>query len=249
MRSKYRIELTTRDLEILQFVFEHRAVGHRQIASRFFKNNHRSVAHDRLTKLSKAGFLQKESTLHAGAQTLFYLITDKGMKAFGKQFKYEITSPSYKSDSINHDLGLVEVRNRLESLGMVVEYLSESVLQSCNGLIESEEFGAFSMLNSDAALVIETKEEKYQVALEYEVSDKMESRYVDKLTDYYLSPSVDAVFYICGNSKIEKLIRKIDGLVGEKYEGKVYTCLEENIQSHRDDLPFLNRKNTLFLLK
>jgi hypothetical protein len=202
--------LTARDLEILQFVFEQRAVSHQQLAFKFFNNAHRSVAHDRLSKISIHGFLIKLSTLHEGIQTLFYSVTDKGVRAFAMQFRYEITNPNFKSDSVNHDIGLVEIRKRLERTSMVIEYISESVLQSCNGLIESEKFGGFSILNADAALVIDTKKDQYQVALEYEMSDKQESRYFKKLTDYYLNNSISAVFYICGNAKIEKIIRKVD---------------------------------------
>lgn len=249
MKPRDRIDLTNRDLEILQFVFEQRAVSHHQISSRFFRNSNRSVAHFRMRKISKAGYLRKCSTSYSGIQTLFYSMTNKGLQAFAKNFRYEITCPSFKSDSINHDIGLVEIRKYLEKASMVVEYLSESVLHSCSDLIESEKFKAFSFLNSDAAIVVNAKNGQYQVAVEYEISDKLESRYAEKLTDYYCSPSVSAVFYICRNARIEKLIRKIDMEVGQRHEAKVFTCLEENIKNETEGLSFFNRNKSLFLLK
>lgn len=249
MKSKQGAALTTRDFEILQFVFEHRAVSHQQIACSFFNGAHRSTAHDRLSKISKAGYLVKSSILHLGAQTIFYAITNKGVQCFSNLYKYEITSPAFKSDSVNHDLGLVEIRKRLEKTNMVVEYLSESVLQSCIGLAESEKFRAFSILNSDAALAIDTKKHQYQVALEYEISDKQESRYAKKLTDYYFAPSVAAVFYICGNARIENLIRKVDAEVGQKFEAKVFACQENIFHRESESLPLHNRKNAIFHLK
>ncbi|MDO9181360.1 MAG: hypothetical protein Q7U04_03085 [Bacteriovorax sp.] len=240
--------MTSRDLEIFQFVFEHRVVCHLQLVGKFFKGSSRSVGHERLSKVTKSGYLIKSSTYYNGKQTIFYSLTDKGLKSFSENFRYRITNPSFKSDSISHDFGIVNVRRRLEKTSMVVEYVSESVLQSCIELIESKKFRAFSILNSDAALVITTEKDEYQVAFEYEVSDKRESRYGKKLTDYYSSPSVTAVFYVCGNTKIEKLIRQTDLEIGQKYEAKVFTCLEETIYRPIDKLPFVNRDNATFYL-
>ena len=248
MKSKDRTELTARDLEIFQFVFEHRVVCHLQLVEKFFNGTYRSVAHGRLSKVANAGYLNKLSTFYNGKQTLFYSLTDKGLKSFAGNFRYGITNPLFKSDSVHHDFGVVDVRSKLEKTSMVVEYVSESVLQSCDELIESERFKAFSILNSDAALVIKTEKDNYQIALEYEASDKLKSRYIKKLTDYYLSPSVAAVFYICGNAKIEKLIRQADLEVGEKFEAKVFTCQKETFHRSIGKLPFVNRENAIFYL-
>lgn len=249
MKSKKRIELTKRDLEILQFIFERRVATHQQVSIKFFPSPHRCVAHQRLKKICRTGYLDKKCMYGEKKQILFYSLTEKGINVVKKIFRYEITSPNCKSDSINHDIGLVEVRKRLEEMSMVVDYLSESLLQSCEELFESEKFKSFSILNSDAALVIDTKKDQFQVALEYEVSGKAESRYIRKLTDYYLSDKVEAVFYICGNGHIEKLIRSADVIAGEKYAAKVFTCLEENIQKSSENIQFRNRNNSLFILK
>jgi hypothetical protein len=87
------------------------------------------------------------------------------------------------------------------------------------------------------------------VALEYEVSDKKLSRYVDKLTDYYYSPSIAAVLYVCGNDSIEKLIRKADAEIEKDSDGKVFTCLEETIYKSSSELPFINRQKDIFYLE
>jgi hypothetical protein len=248
MKSQKRIEITKRDLEILQFIFERRAVTHQQIAKVFFPSSHRCVPHKRLVKICKTGFLSKKS-LYGDRQILFYSLTDKGISEVKKVYKYEMSNANYKSDSIHHDIGLVEVRKRLEEMSMVVDYLSESMLQSCIDLIESDKFNQFSILNSDAVLVIDTQKSQFQVAIEYEVSNKSEARYIRKLSDYYLSDKIEGIFYICGNSHIEKLIRNADLIAGEKHEAKVFTCLEENLQLSSESITFRNRNNSLFILK
>ncbi len=248
MRSKKQVEITTRDLKILHFVFEHRAVTFKQLANRFFNGVSVPTVHVRLDKLRLSGLLTKSFALWNEKRSAVFGITDKGITQIANSYRYKISTPDFKSDSISHDLGLVMLRERLEKTKMVVEYFSESMLQSCEGISENEKFGAFARINSDAALAIETPKNKFQVALEYEISDKQESRYAKKLTEYYYSPSVAAVFYVCGDANIEKLIRKVDADVGQKFDAKVFTCLEETIYNEVDALPFINRKNAMFSL-
>lgn len=249
MKSKLRVELTKRDFEVLKFLFEQRAATHKQIEKRFFSGCHRTVAQKRLSKLSEYGLITKFCTYHDEVNTTVYSVTAKGVGIIAKQYKHEITEPNFKSDSVNHDIGLVDMRERLEKSKMLIEYVSESVLQSCGGFKESEKFRAFSILNSDAALLIQTPKSTYQVALEYEASDKVESRYSKKLVDYYFAPSVDAVLYICGSGRIENLVRRADLDAGKKFEAKVFTCLENHARSDLESLTFLNRDGGKFILK
>lgn len=249
MKSKLRVELTKRDFEVLKFLFEQRAVSHKQIEKRFFSGCHRTVAQKRLSKLAEYGLITKFCAYHDEVNTTVYSATAKGVGIIAKTYKFEITTPDFKSDSVNHDIGLVDMRTRLEKSKMVVEYFSESVLQSCGAFAESEKFRAFSILNSDAALLIQTPKSTYQVALEYEASDKVEARYSKKLVDYYFAPSVDAVLYICGSGRIENLIRKSDFEIGKKFEAKVFTCLESHAKSDLESLTFSNRDGGKFILK
>ncbi len=248
MRARKQIEITKRDIKILEFVFEHRAVTFRQLANRFFNGASTPTVYVRLDKLRRSGLLKKSFVLWKAKRSVIFGITDKGLKQFAESYRYKITKPDFKSDSVAHDLGLVMLRERLEKTKMVVEYLSESMLQSCGQLVEHEKLGFFSRINSDAALAIETTKNKFHVALEYEISDKQESRYAKKLTEYYYSPNVAAVFYVCGDASIEKLIRNVDVEVGQNWDAKVFTCLEETTHSATGSLPFVNRANAMFSL-
>jgi hypothetical protein len=249
MKVKREIVLTSRDFEILQFVFEQRAVSCKQLAQRFFSIASFQAAHARLEKLITTNYLEKLYTLWNDTRTVAYGITKKGVKAIGEKYHYQITGGNYRSDSINHDLGLVVLRERLEKLKMVDNYFSESMLKNCPDLSGSEKYREFSIANSDAALAIDTIKDQFQVAVEYEISDKKKSRYVDKLVDYYFSPSVALVLYVCGNARIEKLIRAADSEIGGKHKAKVLTCLEANFHKSDGYLPFTNRNNAIFKLE
>jgi hypothetical protein len=249
MRAKREIVLTLRDFEILQFVFEQRAVSFKQLAHRFFSIASFQAAHARLEKLTMTNYLEKSYTLWNDTRTVVYGITKKGVKAFGESYSYQITGEKYKSDSVNHDLGLVALRERLEKVKMVANYFSENMLQNCSDLSGSEKYREFSIMNSDAALAIDTIKDQFQVAVEYEISDKKKSRYVEKLVDYYFSPNIALVFYVCGNARIEKLIRATDLEIGGKHKAKVLTCLVENFHKSDGYLPFINRNNGIFKLE
>lgn len=248
MKSKKLVEITARDIQILHFVFEHRAVSFSQIANKFFYNASVPTVYIRLDKLRKSGWLTKTFVLWKNKRCSVFGITDKGILQIVDLYRYKLTRSEFKSDSITHDLGLVNLRERLEKTKMLAEYFSESTLQSCGQFSEHEKLSAFVRSNSDAALIIQTPKNKFYAALEYEVSDKLESRYAKKLTEYYYSSTVGAVFYVCGDASIEKIIRKADADVGANFEPKVFTCLEETIHKTTGSLPFINRANAMFSL-
>lgn len=206
------------------------------------------TAYLRLEKLRKSGHLSSSIVRWREKRSVVFGITDKGIREIENSYRYKITSPNFRSDSVFHDLGIVLLRGRLEKTKMVVEYLSESMLQSCSFFTEHEKLSAYSIVNSDAALAIETEKNKFHVALEYEISAKKKSRYFDKLEEYYDSPRVGAVFYVCGDASIEKRIRKVDSEIGKKYDAKVFTCLEETVHKSTEELPFINRENAIFSL-
>ena len=249
MSKKNQIEVNFRDIQILQFVFEQRVTSFKQLATRFFANTLIPTAFKRLEKLYKAGYLTKSFALWEAKRTAFYGSTDKGIKLLTESYRYKITHPDFKSDSITHDLGLVRLRIRLEKTKMLVEYLSESMLQSCSTLTESEKLSGFARVNSDAVLYLNMPTAKIVVALEYEISDKAERRYTKKLTDYYFSRNIGAVLYVCGDASIENLIRQTDKEADQKYPAKIFTCLEKTIQNSPDRLPFLNRDNGILSLE
>lgn len=241
--------MTSRDLAILRFTFEQRVVSHKQISKRFFGTAKTSTVQFRLDALTRAGYLSKSVTLFGGVRTIIYSATHEAIRAISPNYGHEITKVNVKSDSVQHDLGLVNVRERLEKTKMMTTYLSENMLQSCGSLVESEEFKAFSLLNSDAALEINTPKRSFRVALEYEASEKQEARYCKKLTDYYFAPNIAAVFYVCGSDRIERLIRKVDQDIGEKFDPKIFTCSEKTFHQEIGPLPFTNRKKATFLLE
>jgi len=72
---------------------------------------------------------------------------------------------------------------------------------------------------------------------------------VKKLTEYYYSPNAGVVLYVCGNAKIEKLIRKVDAEFGHQFDSKILTCLQEKVLNSEGAMQFINRDNSILLLE
>lgn len=249
MGRKGQLELTLRDIKIVQFVFEQRVASFSQLAEKFFPAVGIPTAFKRFEKLHLSGYLTKNYIVWENSRTAYFGSTEKGIKLIAEHYRYKITKPDFKSDSVVHDLGLVRLRKRIEQSKLLVEYLSESMLQSCSALSENENLSAFSRINSDAALCLNKQNVKHFVALEYEISDKSSARYAKKLSEYYMAHKIGVVLYVCGDKEIQSMIRQIDKQVDHKSIAKVFTCVENNLQNPTDRLVFLNHQNATLTLE
>ncbi len=249
MRPKGSIEITARDIRIMQFAFEQRAISSEQIRQRFFGMNQSTSVYRRLRGLVNDKYMSRIGIYHNGAMTNVFGLMDKGFQRIRQGYRHEITHPYFKSDSPLHDIGLTAIRARLEKYDMFACYVSENMLQACHEFANSTDYQPYALINSDAALVLKGPTKEFRVALEFEASDKKGFRYTKKLMQYYMSPEIVAVFYVCRDRHIENLIRVADAEFASQFESKIYTCLEEVVHRSTTPLPFTNRINTTFLLK
>ena len=248
-RPKQRTILTERDLNIFQFFYEQKVATLNQVGRKFFSGKQKQAAHKRLSRLNSGGYIDRAGVIHRKKLTVAYRLKVKGFEALAPYYRYRVVSPRLKSDSASHDLGLVDVRDRMEPTEMVEKFVTENMLQTCEELALEKGFDACARLNSDAALVVRMRTGVFQVALEYEVSDKAASRYDSKLVEYYLSPSIASVLYLCGNARIENLIYQADVRMRQKSESKVYCCRVQVIHNANAPMVFRNQAGGTFQLK
>ncbi len=219
-----------------------------QIGKKLFRGLTRQNVERRLKKLLIERYIVKKDVGQINRTVAAFGLEDKGFEIFRNKYEYPITEESFKSDSVAHDICLVDLRSRLEQTKMLVKYLPENVLQACEYFQSSEEFQAFSRLNSDAALVLDTKVGRLNVAFEFECSAKSVSRYVRKMRDYYLSSNIEAVLYVCENVGIERTLRQAELEAAATFDPKIFFCQIEKFQNQNSDLVFCNRNNGRFIL-
>jgi len=244
------MELQTRDIQILKFVFACRVVSYRQILKRFFPKNHHSIGYRRIDTLYNAGLLTVQSGLLLKKSIQFVGITEKGWDCIKLEWPFEIDKPYFKSESPLHDLRMNEVFFQLERSPSYKLFLTENILQSSSELKSDLKYRDLIKLYADAALVLSGAENRLFVyGIELEISKKAPERYKEKLASYYRADGIDGVIYITGNTEIQRAIQHMDKEVCGENSSILYSLLESDVLNGRANLILQNKKiqNTVSL--
>lgn len=220
-----------------------------QIAAEFFPQLSRQNISRRLVKLTKYGFLEGRvvSSL-AGSRLLVYSVTTKALEVVRERYPFRIVKDLCKSDSIEHDVQLVDARRSLESLSSVAGYYTENMLQACEDFSTRDSTLAFVKNNTDAVLEIRKNGKITVVGLEFERSEKALDRYAKKLLSYYSDSRTAVVFYICRNSAIQKTLARAEASVMGASPHRCFYALLENVLATNGRCTFTNLKgNTITL--
>ena len=244
------VELQRRDMEVLKCVFEQRALSYDQIQRHFFSGRTKSVPSSRLMRLWDEGLVGKECRLDKNLMSRYFVPTAKGFAAGRSSWRYWIDNPHFKSESIDHDIRAAEVALKFKKLKCCVEYLPENLLQSSAELKESQDFGAFVRIQSDAALVLRGKTGgEFLFGLEVELSTKTAERYKAKLSHYYIEQRVNGFFYICGNQSVANAVAKADEELRGDKESRLHTALEKDVISPDGQVILYERDGSNILLQ
>ncbi len=171
------VVITERDKKIFQFLFENKVATALQITNSFFENNSPKTAYRRLLYLARAGWLRKEGKFLSDRLIHIYGIADKTYEKYVHNEEVNGRKEQLKSNSIEHDLALVDIRLAFKKNQAVQKVYSENNLQSCYGFSKSDEFRDIVSLQSDGAveLLIHGKY-RFIVPIEYEASFKDRKR-------------------------------------------------------------------------
>ena len=243
------IVITQRDRAIFREIFENRVMYGAQLSDSHFRGLPRQRASTRLCKLEKIGYLDRRYVYgpHESAHAA-YSLTPKALKAIAETYRHKITREFVKSDSVAHDLVLVEVRRRLECLKLVTRYYTENMLQACAEFSENEALWPFVQNNTDAVLEVTRQGTKTLVALECENSEKTQERYTRKLVSYYSDARTPAVFYVCGSARIRAAVAQAEAAVGGKGSPRCFYSLLSDVLADSPSCTFTDRKGAKIVL-
>lgn len=232
--------ITARDRDIFRFLYESKVATSRQIRARFFPKVSLTFANRRLRLLSKAGWIERAGfTENSDSLTYLLSLTDAAYRQFVRKEGVNDLRCQLRSDAVDHDVALVDIRGRLENLPMVNRLYTENLLQSCYDYAESDEFKDYVTLHSDALLEVNFQDEhRFLVPLEYEASLKSKDRCRSKLLDYYVKSDAQAVFFICGSKPVLDRMTEIEGEIGQEFRPKVYFSLLSNVINPAEKVTF-----------
>lgn len=203
-----------------------------------------------MSKLCRSGFIEKKSIFLNNSNQTYFEISPKGIDFIKHQLGGDVAFKNYKSDSLIHDLHLVDISNVFQSFSCVSNVFYESEIRSYSHESLDDELSSFLALRSDRVLELKvTGSEGVLVALEYERTLKRFHRLVQKLKDYYLHEDIPAVFYICENKKNIKELIKADEKACDGERSKVYFCELEDVKRSHERVAFINKENKKMVFK
>ena len=238
MKQK-RIEIQARDRRILEFVFKFRAATYGQIKQRFFPAQHESTSRNRINALCKAGYLKSLSIEKNGFQMKCVTPLPKCWSEIANSWDYNVSNPLYGSESIEHDLRLVDIIHKFEGLKWFNKYFSENLLQSSSDLSRDPAFYDVALLQPDGILKLKhTDGTSLMYAFEYEITKKAPDRYQKKIESYYKARGIDGVLYICGNQEIFDCIARTDKELHRETTSCVFSATENSVLRSKDLIKF-----------
>lgn len=230
-------------------IFENRVMSAAQIGAEIFPHLARQNVSRRLVKLTRYGLLDAYVICPSiGQRISAYSVAPKAIEIVRERYPFRIVKSLCKSDSVEHDVQLVEIRRRLQALQSVTGYYTENMLQACADFSIRDSTMPFVKNNTDAVLEVRKNGETMVVGLEFERSEKAFDRYVKKFLSYYSDARTTVIFYICRNTAIQKTLVRAEASVIGKSPPRFFYLLLENVLEAKRKCTFTNLKGDTITL-
>jgi len=125
-------------------------------------------------------------------------LTRRGFNQFVAEGDEKIVE--LKSESVRHDLALVDIRKCLSAASKIEEFLTENELQTWR---RDDELQIYTDYRCDAVVKARFSGELIPFALEYEDAPKAKSRINANIRKYYDDPDISAVLWVCSDEKTQ----------------------------------------------
>lgn len=220
-----------------------------QIHHQIFSGRSRQLVSKRLAALCNGGFLERRRLDgERGSAFSVFSNTPKALKEIANSYRYAITTELCKSDSVKHDITLVNLGNRLKCLKTVTGYFTENMLQACREFSERDETKPFVSNNSDAAIEVTRNGKKLMVGIEFESSEKARERYIRKLVSYYTDGRTPVVLYVCESPRIRAAVAQAEAEVMATKACRCHYALVENVLKSDGPCTFTDLKGAHIVL-
>jgi hypothetical protein len=194
-----RVQLTARDLELLEFAAEHRLLLGAHVQACLGVSA--GTASARLRGLSSAGYLRRDRFFDHGPG--FHQITTKGLSAIQRSYG----APQPKLGTFRHDVGLawLWLAARAGTFGPMHQVVSERAMRSHDGQPDREReplgvrLGGFGAQGRDRLHypdLLLVPPDGRRLAIELELTTKTRARRDSILAGYAADRRIDGVLYL-----------------------------------------------------
>lgn len=222
-QTKKRSGIQIRDVEkkLFSYLFLNKVATSLQIQRDIYLDISHQALYKRLNLLMEAGYLSANYHKELRGR-LVYSLTKKALEVFvlgksSKEFREQL-----KSNSVLHDLDLVDVRSKLKSFKMVEGYYTENLIRSGIEIDQIENVKELKSFNFDAILKIKKDSKIHLLALEYERTLKFSTRYQNYFKRVYSRPEITAILYITQNQKTLDKIQGLEKAIIQNHWPKVF---------------------------
>jgi len=237
---KYVGVVTPRDEAVFRFLFESKVATAKQIRSHLFPKTSYQTTARRLAQFTRSHLLAQSSIRFGRTFQCVYGLTDEAYDKYVRDEEVNDRRRQLKSEKINHDLALVDIRNRFMRFSGVKHYYSENALHSRFDLAGSPEFKEFLDLGSDAVVeIVRDEKNRFLVPLEYEATLKSKERCHEKLFDYYIKHDGSAVLFICADALVLNRMQNTDREICKEFKPKMYFALLSDVLNESEKVSFI----------
>ena len=241
--KKGGIAITDRDKKLFRYLFVNKVATVEDIRLDIFGHVSLKTVHRRLIKLSHEKLIEAVAQREVGNR-MIYSLTKKGFERHIAD-KSALRRVQLKSDSIDHDLTLLEIKRKFKAFEMVQGFYSENLVRS--GMLDDiPEIKSLREIHADGIVKIKIKDRILFIPLEFEASSKYSKRNDKFLAKYYTSFQIPMVIFISKNSLIERRIFQKESQRKTKRKGKLYYCQLADVLESKGKLSFTNVNGETF---
>ncbi len=193
-----------RNQDIIKYILEMKYMRKDQIKTKFF-----SFAVEKSETFTTSAVIKLKDLkyIHENSKGLL-MVTGEGEKYLSKIAEGKLLPSVVKrvfEPEVNHDLKLIDLRIRIEELGMVERWYSENMLKTLPFMMRE-------FKDMPDALMI--KKDGRGVFLELEISRKTNQRYMDRIEEYkrvlqasaIKDQKIEGVMFLCTDEKVKEIL-------------------------------------------
>ncbi|MBF0298174.1 MAG: hypothetical protein HQK51_05605 [Oligoflexia bacterium] len=249
LKCRRKICINDKDLKLIEYLYLNKIAKPNQINRDVLGVVSKTNVNRRLKRLFDNRLIEKHSIVVNSFPILAYSLSQQGFNKFILNSGKNSLVKQYKSNSILHDLNLVDIQNRFLSFKGVKSYYTENLLRSKSDLSRTIYSDILDGVNCDAVIEIITTLGSELVPVEYEINLKYAQRYNNLFLDYYLNQKIKAVFYIIQNEEILNKIEKIAKENGKNFSPKLYFTTFKKFMDANQNVIFSNINEKQIILK
>lgn len=234
---------------LIKYLFENKIALVSQIHRDLFSNTVQTNTYRILRKLLGMKLIEKGSVVVKNKTYAVYNSTAKALPIIESQIGQEVIRQQYKSNSLVHDLNLVDIRKALLKYKKVSEYYTENMLQCGKSFSSNLDLRPYVDLKTDAVFKIIRRSESQVVPIEFENSAKSLKRTIQKFNLYYQNEMVPYVLYIYSNRETFKKAIDAEKSFSSKADKKFYLASIDEVLSGKEKVIFKNINGDNFVMR